>query len=444
MKSLVEAEGHSAIVTRSGEEAIQLVNTGDIDLVLLGMKANGAEGYELCRRIKAEQELRFVPLIMVQADSSLEDKIHGLELGADDYIPKPFHNRELMAKVRVLLRIKRRHDELLKGKETNASLRRGLGLIRHLGEVMGKDPKLQKIYEELARIAQTDATVLIQGESGTGKELIARTIHNFSLRRNRPFIVANCSALPRGLLESELFGHEKGAFTGAIRAKPGRFELAHKGSLFLDEIGEILPSTQLLLLRVLQERCFERVGGEETIQVDVRIIAATNKNLEEEMKRGEFRDDLYYRLDVIPIHLPPLRERIGDIPHLSLNFLKSFAKDSGKAIKGFSPDAMERLMDYHWPGNVRELENTIERAVVLTKGTIITAADLPQPIQNDTRLSQENSLQSNERTVILKVLQKTNWNKHLAAKELGISRSTLYSKLKKHDIEYEKTLSTKF
>lgn len=430
IRSLLEAQGHSVTVTSSQEEALYLVNGRDIDLILLGTKGDNADGYKVCQRVKADQGLKFIPLILVSANPSLEEKIQGLELGADDYLPKPFHTRELAARVQALLRIKRLQDKLLREEETNE------GSDLNFREILGKDPKLQKIYELVEAIAQTDSTVLIQGESGTGKELIARAIHNHSLRRDEPFIVANCAVFPQGLLESELFGHEKGAFTGAIRTKPGKFELAHQGTLFLDEIGEIPPSTQLLLLRVLQERRFERVGGEETIQVDVRVIAATNRDLEEAMEIGEFRDDLYYRLDVIPIHLPPLRERRDDIIFLSHNFLKGFAKDYGKYIGGFSQEALDQLMDYGWPGNIRELENVVERLTILAKTNTIGLEDLPPKIRNNAQPepAKENSLQSNERTTILKVLQKTDWNKHLAARELGITRSTLYSKLKKHGI----------
>lgn len=312
-----------------------------------------------------------------------------------------------------------------------------LDLRGYLRETMGRDPKMQKVYETVEAVVQTDCTISIRGESGTGKELIARAIHHYSPRKDKPFVVANCSAYSKGLMESELFGYEKGAFTGAIRAKSGRFELAHQGTIFLDEIGDIPPSTQLLLLRVLQEMCFERVGGEKTIHVDVRVIAATNKNLEELMKIGKFRKDLYYRLNVISVHIPPLRERKKDIPLLSENFLKRFAKGYGKDIKRFSPEALELMMGYDWPGNVRELENVTERGIILAKGDTITVDNLPRKVQNPvlTKANSEDSLLANERRHILEVLQKTNWNKQLASQKLEISRSTLHSKIKKYGLE---------
>jgi transcriptional regulator with PAS, ATPase and Fis domain len=279
--------------------------------------------------------------------------------------------------------------------------------------------------------------VLIQGESGTGKELFARAIHYNSPRKDKPFVIADCTALTESLLESELFGHEKGAFTGAIKRKIGRFEQANGGTIFLDEIGDISPMAQLKLLRVLQEKSFERVGGEETINVDVRVIAATNKNLEKSLEEGKFREDLYYRLNVIPIFMPPLRERKDDIPELAKGFLDQFSKKSNKWIKGLSDDAYRTLIDYDWPGNIRELENAIERAVVVTKGNIVDAEDFPSKIQKyaETAPGGTCSLYENEKNLITKVLGGCDHNIYKAAKELGISRSTLYGKIKKYGID---------
>lgn len=301
------------------------------------------------------------------------------------------------------------------------------------GEIIGKDPKMQTIYKLIEDVAPTDATVLIQGESGTGKELVARALHRLSPRRNRPFVVINCSAYPATLLESELFGHEKGAFTGAMRHKPGRFELADGGTVFLDEVGEIPPPAQIKLLRVLQTRKFERLGGERTISVDVRILAATNKDLLQEVKNGAFREDLFYRLNVIPVHLPPLRERKNDIPLLALHFLRRFSAEQGKDLKEFSSAAMRLLLEYAWPGNVRELENSIEHAVVLAKGQQVEAWDLPSALQTQSPQPAV-SLADRELQHLLEILEECGWNKKLAAKRLGISRSKVYAILKRHNI----------
>ncbi len=305
------------------------------------------------------------------------------------------------------------------------------------GGIVGKDPKMQVIYRLIEDIAPTDASVLIEGESGTGKELVARAIHQQSPRKDQPFIVINCSAYPTTLLESELFGHEKGAFTGATRQKSGRFEQAHGGTVFLDEIAEIPLSAQIKLLRVLQTQRFERVGGEQTLDVDVRIIAATNKELLQEVKNGRFREDLYYRLNVIPIHLPPLRERRNDIPLLARYFLRRFSVEQGKEIEEFSSETMRVLLDYSWPGNVRELENSIEHATVLVKGQQIEVSDLPAVLNSVTTPGQarrQPTISEHEKELLHQVLEDCGWNKKEAARRLGISRNTLYVKLKKYQI----------
>ncbi len=303
--------------------------------------------------------------------------------------------------------------------------------------IIGKDPKMQVIYKLIEDIAPTDATVLIQGESGTGKELVARAIHQQSQRKGKPFVVINCSAYPDTLLESELFGHEKGAFTGATRQKSGRFEQAHGGTVFLDEIGEVAPSAQIRLLRVLQTRKFERLGGEQTIEVDVRILAATNRDLLKEVKGGNFREDLFYRLNVIPIHLPTLRTRRNDIPLLVRHFQHKFTSEMDEISKGLSSEAMRWLLDYHWPGNVRELENSIEHAVVLAKGSRIETTHLPSGLNNATvqmMSGAHGTILENEKRLLLDALEECDWNKKQAAQRLGISRSSLYSKLKKFSI----------
>ncbi len=310
------------------------------------------------------------------------------------------------------------------------------------GSIVGKDPKMLQIYRLIDDIAPTNATVLILGESGTGKELVARAIHAKSLRKNKPFVVINCSAYPQTLLESELFGYEKGAFTGAVSQKKGRFELANGGTVFLDEVGDIPPVSQVKLLRLLQFQEFERLGGNKTIKVDVRLIAATNKNLLEEVKKGNFREDLYYRLNVIPILLPPLRERKNDIPLLVEHFIKKLNEKENKHIKGVTPEVMRILMDYDWPGNVRELENTIEHAFVLTKGELIEKTALPMHLRGTEKEEKETlSFAENERRFLLKMLEECNWNKMRVAKKLNISRSTLYSKLKRYNL-LDKKVST--
>jgi two-component system response regulator HydG len=312
--------------------------------------------------------------------------------------------------------------------------------IEHTAEfsgIIGKDPQMQNIYRLIEDIAPTDATVLIQGESGTGKELVARAIHRQSPRKNKPFIVINCSAYPATLLESELFGHEKGAFTGAIRQKIGRFEQADGGTVFLDEIGEIAPSAQIKLLRVLQSQKFERIGGEETLNVNIRILAATNKNLLEEVTNGSFREDLFYRLNVIPIHLPPLKKRRNDIPLLARYFLRRFSAEQNKKIHDFSSEAMRLLLDYSWPGNVRELENSIEHTAVLAKRSKVEISDLPSSIREiSPTLASEApvTIIENEKKLLQEVLEECDWNKKKAALQLGISRSTLYEKIKKYQI----------
>ncbi len=307
--------------------------------------------------------------------------------------------------------------------------------------LVGRSKAMQDIYNLIRDVASTNATVLITGENGTGKELAAMAIHECSTRRNGPFVVANCSAYPVTLLESELFGHEKGAFTGAIRTKIGRFELADKGTIFLDEIGEIPQTTQLFLLRVLQNRCFERVGGEKTIEVDVRVIAATNQDLKRQIAAGRFREDLYYRLNVFPIHMPTLRERKEDIPLLCNYFLKKFCEETGRDLKGFTAQAIKVLMNYNWPGNVRELENVIQQAVILAKKDIIEKEVLPSSITGIIKIPV--SLAEHERQLILRVLKECNLNKHEAARRLKISRATLYSKIKRHGLEKRVTFQFK-
>jgi len=442
--TLLELEGYQVFSAQSGAEAMGLLEAGKqrspeaetpVDLILLDIVLGDADGRDICSKIKEDEEMKFIPIIILTVRSTLQDKINSLNIGADDYLTKPFINEELLAKVRVMLRIKDLHDELKKEKDKNILLSQALEKRYSFGNILGKNSRMQEIYELITDISNTDSTVLIQGESGTGKELIARAIHYSSDRKTKPFVVANCSAYSQNLLESELFGHEKGSFTGAIRRKIGRFELSHGGTIFLDEIGEVSPPTQILLLRVLQDHRFERVGGEETLEVDVRVIAATNKNLNEEMKKGTFREDLYYRLNVIPIFVPPLRERRDDISLLASHFLKKFCNEKGKETTSFSSEVMEIFLAHSWPGNVRELENVIEHAVIISKQDRILPKDLPRYLLQKPLPTQELvSLQDYEKSIILKTLEETNWNKHQTAKRLKINRSTLYGKMKRYGL----------
>jgi len=443
--ALLEVEGYQVLPAFSGDEALKILETESqkvpetetpVDLILLDILLGDTDGRDICPKIKEDEKLRFIPVIILTVRSSLQDKIHSLNLGADDYLTKPFINEELLAKVRVMLRIKDLHDELKKEKDKNILLIHALEQRYSFGNILGKNARMQEIFELISDIADTDSTVLILGESGTGKELIARAIHFNSYRKNKPFVVANCSAYSQNLLESELFGHERGSFTGAIRRKTGRFEMANGGTIFLDEIGEVSSPTQILLLRVLQDHRFERVGGEETLDIDVRVIAATNKNLTEEMKKGTFREDLYYRLNVIPILVPPLRERKDDISLLASYFLQKFCQERKKEVISFSSEVMETLIAHSWPGNVRELENVIEHAVTIAKQDKILTKDLPQYLLLRPLPMQEfATLQDYEKNLILKTLQETNWNKHKAAKKLNINRSTLYGKIKRYGLK---------
>jgi DNA-binding NtrC family response regulator len=442
---LLKLEGFEVLPALSGDEAMRILEAESqkvpdsetpVDLILLDILLGDVDGREICLKIKEDEKLKFIPVIILTVRSSLQDKIHSLNLGADDYLTKPFINEELLAKVRVMLRIKDLHDELRREKDRNILLTQELEKRYSFANILGKNTRMQKVFELISDIAETDSTVLIQGESGTGKELIARAIHFNSHRKNKPFVVANCSAYSQNLLESELFGHEKGSFTGAIRRKIGRFELANGGTIFLDEIGEVSPPTQILLLRVLQDHRFERVGGEETLEVDVRVIAATNKNLTEEMKKGTFREDLYYRLNVIPIFVPPLRERKDDIPLLASYFLQKFSRERGKEVTSFSPEVIETLLAHSWPGNVRELENVIDHAIIISKQDKVLPKDLPQFLfQRPLPAQGFTTLQDYEKDLILKTLQETNWNKHKASKKLNINRSTLYGKIKRYGLE---------
>ncbi|MDZ7347050.1 MAG: sigma-54 dependent transcriptional regulator, partial [candidate division KSB1 bacterium] len=366
--SLRKERKYEVSTALSGEACLKLIKEDLPDLVLLDIQMPGIDGIETLKRIK-EEEPR-LPVIMMTAHGTIERAVNSMKLGAYDFLTKPFARERLLVTVQNALLNSSLQKEV---SELRSELKNKYGFHN----IIGQSGIMQDVFRAVEKVVNSNVTVLIQGESGTGKELIARAIHFHSkTRANKPFVAVNCSALPESLLESELFGHEKGSFTGASGRRIGKFEQADGGTIFLDEIGLMTPATQSKILRILQEREFERVGGNELIKVNVRVISATNKDLEEEMKAGNFREDLYYRISVFPIKLPPLRERKEDIPLLAAHFLKKFNEQEGKHIEGISPDALELLMAYNWPGNVRELENAMERAVVLANGDEITAKDL--------------------------------------------------------------------
>ena len=437
IKKILSREGYTVVSVTSGRAALEFASQNPVDLMITDLRMPEMDGLELFKAIK---EIRPESLtIIVTAYATVESAVEAMKEGVYDYLTKPLKMEEMKLVVERALEAKMLRDE-------NIYLKRELSQRFSFGQIIGKSKKMQEIYEIIEHVAQTDATVMIYGESGTGKELVARAIHYSGKRKGKPFIAVSCSAFPETLLESELFGYEKGAFTGAYARKPGRFELADGGTLFLDEVGEIKPEIQVKLLRVLQDKAFERLGGKETIKVDVRIIAATNKDLEKEVAMGRFREDLYYRLNVIPIYLPPLRERKEDIPLLAEHFLRIYSEKNGKSIKRISPEAMEALVNYSWPGNVRELENVIERMVVLGTGDEITVSQLPERIRNSkiadisTNLEvfeipdEGISLEDVEKMLIMKALAKANGNKSKAAKLLGITRRTLQYRLRKHGL----------
>jgi DNA-binding NtrC family response regulator len=440
-QQLLESAGFRADLATSAEEGLARLE-GDRenlpDVMLLDLNLPGMDGFQLAGIIKEHSEFQYIPVVMFTVHDSLEFKIQGLNRGADDYVTKPYEADELIARVNAMLRIRSLYQSLRHERQQNRRLSQSLNRSEALGDLLGRSPQMRRICELILDVSATSSHVLIQGESGTGKEVVARTIHRESNRNKRPFIVANCSAYAETLLHSELFGHEKGAFTGAIRRKPGRFEQANGGTIFLDEIGEISLPTQVILLRVIQDGKFERVGGEDTLSTDARIIAATNRDLKKAMAQGIFREDLYWRLNVISVYVPPLRERKEDIPQLVANFISRYNERLGKNVRSFSEEAMDLIFRHHWPGNVRELENAVERSMVLAKGDVAQAEDMPVDIRLQADLGREERTLSNlgrlERDHVRSVLEKCGWNKFRAAKMMGISRSTLYSKMKKHDI----------
>lgn len=422
--SLALQDSYQTIIAKDGKTALTVLREEEIDVVLSDLFMPGMNGIELLEEINRLPERP--PVIFITGQGTVETAVQAMKLGAYDYVTKPVNIDRLCLTIEKTLETKRLKEENILLKEKIKENFPDLSLI-------GESPAMRKIKELAGQVAATSATVLIEGESGTGKELITNIIHYNSPVAHGPFIKVNCAAFAEGVLESELFGHEKGAFTGAVAAKKGRFELADNGTLFLDEIGEMPASIQVKLLRFLQEQTFERVGGTKTLKVRVRIISATNRNLAEMIRTGSFREDLYYRLRVVKIEMPPLRERREDIPVLVASFVKKFSHLHAKPISRVADEVMQLILHYHWPGNIRELMNCIESSVVMTRGETITIDSIPEYLtytgNGGETESKEGMLQEMERQLINEVLQKTAGDKVRAAKMLGIGLRTLYRKL---------------
>lgn len=453
LRSFLSGKGFEISLAEDGQTGLELIKNNKYDIILTDLMMPTLTGIDLLKEVSAANIT--TPILVITAFGTVQTAVEAMKLGAFEYVTKPFNLDEIMLVIEKALNVSKLQKE-------NVMLKMQLMKKYQYEGLIGDSPEMQSVYRLIAQVADTDSTVLVLGESGTGKELIAKTIHYNSSRSQGPFVPINCAAIPRELLESELFGHEKGAFTGAINTRIGRFELAQNGTLFLDEVGELDPSLQVKLLRVLQEREFERVGGMKTVKVDVRILAATNKDLEKATREGKFREDLFYRLNVIPMNLPPLRKRSGDIPLLVDHFVRGFAKKRKREPFVFSKNAMQCLMAYAWPGNVRELENVMERISILTNQKTIEVSDLPEKIQEvapalpktDSASMPEQaagshelpesgvdlgSLVSNiEKDLILKALAKSGGVKSKAAQLLGLNRTTLFEKMRKMGIESSK------
>lgn len=435
LSAVLEEEGFETLTAFSGREALEILENSDVDLVLTDMKMPSMDGIELLEHIKEKD--RDLPVIMMTAYGTVEKAVLAMQKGADNYILKPFDNERLVLYVNKALAMYRVVKE-------NRYLRDAVETKYSFGNIIGKSKIMQDVFETIRKVAPTNATVLIEGESGTGKELVAKSIHFNSLRRKQPFIAVNCSALAESLLESELFGHEKGAFTGAVAMKKGRFELADGGTLFLDEIGELSQSLQVKLLRVLQDKSFERVGGVKPISVNIRIIAATNKNLKNEIEGERFREDLYYRLNVVRIILPLLKQHKEDINILVNHFINKYSdeRSSDTPVRGLDPEVERLFYEYNWPGNIRELENVIERAMVLCPGDKIKGSDLPKDFMDSVddqilySIPQDAQLYETvtmiEKMMIKRALKLTNNVQSQAAELLGVGKSGLNKKLNKY------------
>lgn len=423
LKAVLEEAGYGVMEAGSAEEARAVLERSGADAVLMDLKMPGMGGLKGLQMIRGKHP--GLPVIMMTAYATVPTAVEALKGGARDYLTKPLDIEE----VRITLdRVLEQH----RLSEENRMLRERLAATGRYPHIIGESPPMKKVFETMAMVAPTDSTVLITGESGTGKELVAEAIHRDSPRAQGPLVRVNCAALPESLLESELFGHEKGAFTGAVRRRTGRFQAADGGTIFMDEIAEMSPAVQAKLLRVLESSAFEPLGSSDTIRVDIRVIAATNRSLKSEISEGRFREDLYYRLAVVPIHLPPLRERREDIPPLAGRFLKLYGDRLGRDIAGLSTDALDALLGYDWPGNVRELENFIERAVIVCSGKWIDKTCFPDEIGNPASAPPEKggrSLEEMEREIIARTLEETGGNKSEAARRLRISRQTLLKKI---------------
>ena len=439
MRRLLELNlGEDGFTTLSAEDAetgLKLLSQNSVDLVITDLKLPGMNGLEFLQAIKRQNAA--LPVIVMTAFGSVETAVDAMKAGASDYVLKPFSLAEMRMVIRKELDVRNLREE-------NRSLREALGKRYSHPNIVARSAKMQEVLATVERVAPTNSTVLLGGESGVGKDLIARAIHEKSRRASGPFVKINSTAIPENLLESELFGYEKGAFTGAAASKPGKFELADKGTLFLDEIGDVPPATQVKLLRVLQEREFERLGGTKTIKVDVRLIAATNRDLRAALEEGTFREDLYYRLNVVPIDIAPLRERKEDIPELARLFISQFCSDSNKPIESISREAMQVLVNYHWPGNVRELQNIMERACALARGPVLEASDIhidARPARaadaGNHFLPEGMTLEQWEDEMIREALKRANGNKSQAARLLGLSRNALRYRLSKIGIADE-------
>ncbi|MBN2140046.1 MAG: sigma-54 dependent transcriptional regulator [Desulfovibrionaceae bacterium] len=437
LESILSDEGYKVTALSDPEMGLAFLEESEVDVLLTDMKMPKLSGQDVLEHVK--RGYPHIPVIIMTAFGSIESAVEAMRVGAFDYITKPFANEELLLSVTKAM-------SFAKTQQENILLRRQVQERFGPDNIVARGKPMRQVLEMVQRAAPSKSTVLISGESGTGKELIARAIHNLSPRSSGPFVSVNCMALNPGVLESELFGHEKGSFTGAVSRRRGRFEAADKGTLFLDEIGELSPDLQVKLLRVLQERTFERVGGEEPVEVDIRIVAATNKDLQQAVAKGEFREDLFYRLNVVSVELPPLRERREDIPFLADHFLEKFARENDKPVSGFSAAVMDYLTAFEWPGNVRQLENIIERCVVLGSGEVIEAEDLPPEIKDEesqfksavdllpAKLDLAQTLEKIEAAVIRRALARSGFVQVKAAELLGVSKSLLQYKLKKYNI----------
>jgi len=434
MRMILEYEGYEFLGAATGEEGIVLAERESVDLVFLDIKMPGMDGLEVLGRLKPVAD--DVPVVMISGHGTVATAVEATKLGAFDFIEKPLATERILLAIRNALGFRRLRDE-------NQTLAKTFEL-RH--DMVGSSPALRGVLEAVKRAAPTNATVLIRGESGVGKELIARMIHKNSLRARERFVQVNCAAIPDELIESELFGHEKGSFTGATDKQVGKFELADRGTIFLDEVGDMSMKTQAKVLRVLQEGEVERLGSSRTLKVDVRVIAATNKDLELEIEKGQFREDLFFRLSVIPVFVPPLRERADDIPSLVRHFAEQFTRENNFHAKRFTPEALASLQRGRWKGNVRELRNTIERVIIMTPGEVVNVSDLPESVRAETpaapapeeRADRPNTLrefkENAERAFLIQKLRENDWNISKTAETIGTPRSNLYKKLEQYNI----------